>query len=748
MSDAFHTLLSDSELAKLDQAFAAEAPAFSPLSEQEEDLWFRHQQGEAAALQTLRAWHLTEQRSVGEVIVALENMLHNTPAINVGYAFDDEQGIVKFALNAVTRAISLTAVDDESAAAEWLQTAQTQPLALDKQIPLRLLLLSQPDNSLLLGVVLHEIAQLDAATLIQAVESEWQQSHPADVLLASEWEVQAAPVAISSPTASAAGDIDAAISALILAEFRSALNAPEMCAGDDFFDHGGHSLVATRVIGRLLSEHQLAVNINDLFNHPSADALSACAKPLNADQSRNAATAEIHQVDAPLSLAQASLWKVYEAFDHDDIFNLPFAIRFLDAVDEDALRQAFIDVMVRHSVLRSLFIPGPDGVRQQVVAEAALSDYQWFGYSDRAPAGEWEAVLAQVSDYQFDLTRELPLRATFLRDHQNGQQILSLLFHHVVLDEWSLNLLMEELGQAYGYRAAGQQPAWTHQPPPFQRFAQQQHSSGLQQAHLDYWLQHLRGAPVGQPIFGSDQVNSMSQPSDADVTPGWVEFTVPEQVANGLYALARRNHASRFNAIYSGITSALHLLGAPADMLVGTSTSGRNDASYFDTIGYFTTVVAHRIRFGEALTVDGLVNQVRDTINDSLPYSDVPIDLVEEALFGADSDRKNHMFEVFIQIHTRILLNGEFPLQDGGSLAYRQVEPDKPGALLGLQFEVLEEQIDGIDNLRVQMTYRTDHYTTDQAEKIAATVQRVFAAFAAEENHAVALQALASAVTQ
>ena len=748
MSDVFHTLLSDSELAKLDQDFALEAPAFSPLSEQEEELWFRHLQGEVAALQTLRAWHLTEPRRVGEVIVALENMLHNTPAINVGYAFDDEQGIVKFALNAVTRAISLTAVDDELAAAEWLQTAQMQPLMLDKQIPLRLLLISLPDNRLLLGVVLHEIAQLDAATLIQSIETAWQQSHQTGVMLANEWEVQSAPVANVLPIASTAGNTDATISALILAEFRSALNAPEMRASDDFFDNGGHSLVATRVIGRLLSEHQLVVNINDLFNYPSADALSACARPLSVAPGQDATTAEPHQADAALSLAQASLWKVYEAFDHDDIFNLPFAIRFLEAVNEDALRQAFIDVMVRHSVLRSLFIPKPDGVRQQVVAEAALSDYQWFGYSDQAPAGEWQSVLAQVSDYQFDLTRELPLRATFLRDNQNGQQILSLLFHHVVLDEWSLNLLMEELGQAYGYRAAGQQPAWIHQPPAFQCFALQQHRSGLRQAHLDYWLQHLRGAPVGQPIFGSEQVNSMAQPSDADVTPGWIEFSVPAQVANGLYSLARRNHASRFNAIYAGITSALHLLGAPGDMLVGTSTSGRNDASYFDTIGYFTTVVAHRIRFGEALTVDGLVNQVRDTINDSLPYSDVPIDLVEEALFGADSDRKNHMFEVFIQIHTRLLLNGEFPLQDGGTLAYRQVELDKPGALLGLQFEVLEEQIDGIDNLRVQMTYRTDHYTTEQAEKIAATVQRVFAAFAAEENHGVALQALASTVTQ
>ncbi len=72
-------------------------------------------------------------------------------------------------------------------------------------------------------------------------------------------------------------------------------------------------------------------------------------------------------VQAPLSLAQHSLWKVYEAFGHDEIFNLPFAICFLDPVDETALRQAFIDVMTRHSVLRSLFITRDGEVCQQVV---------------------------------------------------------------------------------------------------------------------------------------------------------------------------------------------------------------------------------------------------------------------------------------------------------------------------------------------------------------------------------------------
>ncbi|WP_380692321.1 condensation domain-containing protein [Serratia marcescens] len=553
---------------------------------------------------------------------------------------------------------------------------------------------------------------------------------------------EAASPAMAAPATN--GEADESVAPLILQEFREALVAPEMTLDEDFFDRGGHSLVATRVIGRLLSLHQIEININDLFSHPTARGLAGYAKRLNVAQpNAPVAAADDHdRAQAPLSLAQESLWKVYEAFGHDEIFNLPFSLRFFDAVDETALHQAFIDVMTRHTVLRSRFVEQLGEVVQVVVPAAELPDYSWFRFSHETPAGNAAALLADAGQHRFDLAAELPLRVTLLRDADNGQQLLSLLFHHVVLDEWSLNLMMDELGIAYRHRVVGQAPQWSGQPPQFHTFARQQRASGVQQQHLDYWLDALRGAPVGQPIFRQEPSTHPAVPAPADVNGGWLEFEVDPAVAEGLYQLARRNNASLFNVVYAGITSALRLLGGPADLLVGTSTSGRNDAEFFDTVGYFTTVVVHRVRFDEGLTVAGLVSQVKNTINGSLPYTDIPIDLVEEGLFGVDADRKNHMFEVFIQIHSRIKLNGEFRLQDGSAIAYRQVEPEKAESLLGLQFEVMEDDLGGAKSLRVMMTYRQDHYSREQANLIADGVQHVFTQFAQHIAGDIALAAL------
>lgn len=162
--------------------------------------------------------------------------------------------------------------------------------------------------------------------------------------------------------------------------------------------------------------------------------------------------------------------------------------------------------------------------------------------------------------------------------------------------------------------------------------------------------------------------------------------------------------------------------------MVGTSASGRTDSGYFDTIGYFTTVVAHRVRFREEMTVGELITSVKNTVNGSLEHSEIPIDLVEEAL-GMTPGR-DHLFEVFIQIHAKNKLNGTLSGPDGKSVEFRQIDPDKHESMLGLQFEVMEEMIGGERSIRVLMSYRSDRYGPEDVDRLRSTTSGVFSRFA------------------
>ncbi|GAB1584325.1 condensation domain-containing protein [Phyllobacterium phragmitis] len=530
-------------------------------------------------------------------------------------------------------------------------------------------------------------------------------------------------------------DIDA-IAALILSEFREALGSPDMGPDDDFFDHGGHSLIATRIIGRLLGTHGIEVHFNDLFSYPTAASLAPHAT-LTGPAAGPSSGGRIDQSPAaPLSLAQMSLWKAYAAFGFNEIFNIPFALEFLAPVNEHVFECAFTDILERHPGLRTLFFKDGETVRQEVMPMYDLPRYKWF-WSSRESEG---VDRHQEARHHFDLASELPLRLRFLIDPATNRQILSFLFHHIVLDEWSVNLMMDELAEAYRARAAGREPAWSTTPAAFHEFARQQNERGVDKAHLAYWTDMLRDAPKGLPIFEHKE-EAHDQPGDTSPAGGWVELKLERAVSEGLYALAKENSASLFNVAYAAIAASLHKLGRLSDLVIGTSASGRIDPDFFDTVGYFTTVVAHRLLFRREMTVGELIATVKNTINQSMPHTEIPIDLVEEAL-GMTPGR-DHLFEVFIQIHAKNKLNGTLPTPDGGSIEFRQVDPDKHESLLGLHFEVMEETVSGERSIRVLMSYRADHYAPEQVERIRSMTSGLFTQFSCPGASAMTLAELA-----
>lgn len=522
----------------------------------------------------------------------------------------------------------------------------------------------------------------------------------------------------------------AAIQSAILMEFRDALATPDLKADDDFFDFGGHSLVATRIIGRLLHNHGIEVRFNDLFGNPTAAALArhahviADAKKTVGNGSVEITTGQSDAAVTPLALAQMSLWKIYSAFGYSEIFNLPFALDFLDVVEEDVFEAAFRDLMERHEALRTLYVESENGeVLQKVVPASELESYKWFWRSGESKDTDRHTE----AGYCFDLERELPVRLRFLTDPETGRQILSFLFHHLALDEWSVNLIMDELVEAYRARSAKEDPVFSGAPVPFHDFARKQVQAGVNSDHLGYWTDMLHDAPRELVLFSSNTAT----PEDVEANSaagGWVEMRLAHETSEGLYALAKENSASLFNVVYAAISAALQKLGDLKDLVIGTSASGRTDADFFDTVGYFTTVVAHRVRFGAEPTVGGLIRDVKELINGSLPYTDIPIDLVETAL--GMTPGKDHLFDVFIQIHAQNKLNGNLPAPDGGRIAFRQVDPDKHDSHLALQFEVMEEVIDGERSIRVLMSYQAKRYSAAQVETIQETVSAMFEHFA------------------
>ncbi|POM09779.1 non ribosomal peptide synthetase BasB [Pseudomonas sp. WP001] len=672
----------------------------------EAHIWLLQQQYPERISKHLSAWKLDATVDRARLESALQAVIESIPELNTRYQFNDDGEVDKVQARDWQACIERIQVTGD--AGHYLLSEQAAPWDAEHQPPFKALIMQTPDAPIL-ALVLHPI--LDQTC--QANDLYRKIMHTADTPL--PWLHRQADIGEN-----AAQTETPEVAAVILAEFREALAEPGMLATDDFFDFGGHSLLATRIIGKLSSSHGIEVQFNDFFSAPSATALAARARVIAknaAPTTTNGSSQDVQK--APFALAQASLGRAYAAFEFGTIFNLPFAMEFLDPVDEGLFEQAFHDLLERHASLRSTFHFERGEAYQQIVPTSQLAQFKWFWPSHESQG----ATLQSEATYQFDLTRELPLRVRFIQDTQHQRQTLSLLVHHMAIDEWSLNVMMEELAQAYLARAADKAPIWKSPAPSFHEFAVRQQAAGINQKHLDYWTGMLRDATRGLTLPSSE-----APPAQVSTKAQWFEIKPTQGTTDHLYAFARQNNASLFGVVYSAIVLSLHKLGDLKDLVVGTSASGRTDPAYYDTVGYFTTMVAHRVQFDARQAVGAMIENVSRLINDSMAYADVPMEQIQQALGMTPAD--GLLFDVYIQIHANNALNGALRTPDNGAIRYRQIDPDKNQSMFGIQFEIMENTLDGKRALRLVVTYRSDRYSAQQMARMSATIEQMFALFA------------------
>lgn len=524
---------------------------------------------------------------------------------------------------------------------------------------------------------------------------------------------------------------------IILEEFKAILCLDEISPNDDFFDLGGHSLLATRVIGKLQSKHQLEVKIADFFNTPTANGLSQQAKPLKKIQASAPEENETQELIAPISLIQETYME-YAEFGRNPIFNIPYALRFSESIDEEAFEQALLDIFTRHHALRSLFVVNHNDsnevtVLQKVIPMQKINDYRWFWSSSHQGEQNYQDILNQEAIYHFDLTKQLPIRVKFMRDEQ-GKHIVSILIYHLSFDEWSTAVFLEDLLHAYQFRVENQAPQWDSTPLQFHQFAQQQRESDFLEAHLEYWQQQLGVVKQDLPLFHS--TTSDDQPSDeVDVAGSFIEFCLDEKQALHLNELAKENKASLFHVVYAALTLSLYYLGAGKKILVGTSIAGREDPRYQETIGLFTNVAMHYTHFNESMSVQELITQVKNNILESLPYTDVPFALIEAAVAAEKQNSAiDNLCETYIQLHPKNILNGSFQLANQHQVHFELLEPERSSAKFGLHFEVYEEPLSAREAIRTVINYRTSHYNSEQISLISDTCEHILSLFAGKNS--------------
>ncbi len=519
--------------------------------------------------------------------------------------------------------------------------------------------------------------------------------------------------------------------------FAEVLGVERVGVDESFFDLGGDSLSAMRVIAGINASLDAGVGVRDLFEAPTVAGLALRVGVGVGGGGLAPLVAGGRPAVVPLSFAQSRLWFIDQLQGRSPVYNMAVGLRLGGRLDVGALGLALADVVGRHESLRTVF-PDVDGVARQVVVPVEGVDFGWGVVdADGWSEGRLAEAISSVVGYSFDLASEIPLRATLFRV-SDDEHVLVAVVHHIAADGWSVTPLVADLGEAYEARRRGRVPGWAPLAVQYvdytlwqrAQFGELADPGSVIAGQLAYWEQALAGMPE-RLVLPTDR----PYPVVADQRGARVELDWSAQLQQRVARVAREHNATSFMVVQAGLAVLLGALGAGRDVAVGFPIAGRRDPALDGLVGFFVNTLVLRVDLGGDPTVSELLNQVRARSLAAYEHQDVPFEVLVERLNPIRSLAHHPVVQVMLAWQN---LPGDVSdLGAGlvlGDVRVSQVPVDTHSARMDLSLSLAERWTGDGEPAGIggSVEFRTDVFDASSVAALVARLERVLEVMTAD----------------
>jgi amino acid adenylation domain-containing protein/non-ribosomal peptide synthase protein (TIGR01720 family) len=288
-----------------------------------------------------------------------------------------------------------------------------------------------------------------------------------------------------------------------------------------------------------------------------------------------------------------------------------FSLTFPD-LNAQAFERTWARIMERHTTFRSSFFWEEMDKPLQVVSRRVplpLEQQDWRGLPADEQAARLQIFLAQDRSRGFNLAQAPLMRFTLIRVGENAYQFIWSQ-HHLLLDGWSVALVLKEVFTLYEAFNQGQELRL----PPTRPYAdyivwlQQQDSAGAE----EFWRRTLHGITAPTPLVIERPASHITKEAGVYGESGVYgdqRLCLNNEVSDGLRQFARQ-HKLTLNTLMQGLWALLlSRYSGEADVIFGAVVSGRPPelSGVEEMVGLFINTLPVRVQIDDsAVLVDWL----------------------------------------------------------------------------------------------------------------------------------------------
>ncbi|MFI9239237.1 condensation domain-containing protein [Streptomyces sp. NPDC053079] len=407
----------------------------------------------------------------------------------------------------------------------------------------------------------------------------------------------------------------------------------------------------------------------------------------------------------PLTALQEGL-VFHAAYDEQspDVYNVQLGIDLDGALDAEALRLAAETLLQRHGNLRISVRRRAQGDSVQVVQSHVPLPWTFAEVAGEAEADE---IALQDRSRRFDLAAAPLLRFTLLRLGAERHRFL-FTTHHLLLDGWSMPLVMQELFTLYGSRGDARVL-----PPPvpyenYFRWLAAQDDDAAKEA----WRAALSG--LEEPTRMAPQADS-----HRSVTPRHRVVRLSRELTEALTRQARGHGLTLSTAVQTTWGLLLARLTGREDVVFGTTVAGRPPEvpGIESMVGLFINTVPVRVRLEPSEPLLGLAARLQREQAELAPH---------QHLGMADIQR---LTDVGGELFDTLTVFENYPLDADGLSEAHGLRVAGLHSHNDVHYPLALMILPG-DELTLDFGYRPDLFTEPDVDLLVQRCVRLFTAFA------------------
>jgi len=395
---------------------------------------------------------------------------------------------------------------------------------------------------------------------------------------------------------------------------------------------------------------------------------------------------------------------------------MPGALRMRGALDKDALRRAFEVLLQRHEVLRSTYVEADGSTWQQVRDDLPLTLRHTDLRGQDDPQAAAQALAREEVALPFDLANG-PLLRVHLVQLDSDDHVLLLTLHHIVADDGSFRVLIDEFASLYPALSQGAEPGLPALHLQYADFARWQRQwleqGGELQRQLDYWQARLGEQPA---LLELPPDPTAAEAVDAQ--GGNSHFTFSAEQSAQLRQFARQRNQSLFSVLLAAFSVVLQQRTGEQRLRIGTDIANRNQAELERMVGFFVNQLVLQLDVDAGLSVEQLLERSRTALIEASDHQDLPFERLVEALRLPRRSGRSPLFSIKL-IHQEGV--GRLPSMGG-----LQVE-DFPSGRQAAELDLVVAFYNDVEHLHLSFEYPLERFAaatlTAMFEQLRAVLQ-------------------------